>query len=186
MVKADLLLILGCVLILTNALVYGSIPSSPLGQFKSGVLAQDVRCNENFILVIKLHDGTPSCIKHASMRFLKQDWILASHNNVFSKGLLTGYVTYYPCRPVQRPTDMQCTGNAHNYTVTVYTLGNKSVSGQTTSDMHGIYQIDLEPGKYDLITQSSVAFHHETNSNLVKIEANRTTVFNILIDTGIR
>ena len=185
MMRVILLSILVCALVLTNT-VYGFIPSSPLEQFKSGILAQDVHCDKNFILVIKLHDGAPSCIKPTSMRFLKQDWILASHYNVSSKGLLTGYITYYPCRPVERPTDMPCTGNAHNYTVTVYTLDNKTVSGQTTSDMHGIYQIDLEPGKYDLVTQSNVAFHHEANSNLVKIEANKTTVFNIIIDTGIR
>lgn len=181
-----LLSILVCALVLTNASVSGLIQSSPLGQFKSGISAQDIHCNENFILVIKLHDGSPSCIKPASTRLLKQDWILVLHNNTSSKGFLTGYVTYYPCRPVERPTDTPCTGNAHNYTVTVYALDNKTIAGQVDSDMHGIYKMELEPGKYNVVVPTSAISHHDMKSNLLKIDANKTAVFNITIDSGIR
>lgn len=186
MMKVVLLSMLGCILILTNATVYGFIASSPLEQFKSGISAQDIHCNEKFILVIKLHDGSPSCIKPTSTRLLKQDWILALHNNTSSKGLLTGYVTYYPCRPVERPTDLPCTGNAHNYTVTVYALDNKTIAGQTNSDMHGIYQMELNPGKYNVVFPTSTISHSTMKSNLLKIDASKTIVFNITIDSGIR
>lgn len=175
------------VLILVNPLVYGFIPSSPLDQFNSGVSPQDIRCSENFILVMKLHDNSPSCVKPVIVpRLLKQDWILASYNNTSSKGFLTGYITYYPCKPVERSTDLPCTGNARNYTVNVYSIGNKTIADQTNSDMFGIYKIELETGMYNIATQSSSMFHNQTKSNLVKIETNRTTIFNITIDLGIR
>ncbi|MHB8603112.1 MAG: adaptor complexes medium subunit family protein [Nitrosotalea sp.] len=185
--KITLLSIFICTLILTNTFVYGSIPSSPLGQFKSGISAQDVRCHENFILVIKLHDGSPSCIKPTSTRLLKQDyWVLVQHNNTSSKGLLTGYITYYPCRPVERPTDPPCTGNAHNYTVSVYQIDNKTIAGQTTSNINGVYKIELESGEYIILTPQSMAFHDGMKMNLIKIGENKTTIFNIDIDSGIR
>jgi|GEM_PF-5551566 len=185
MMRIILLSMLVCALVLTST-AYGFIPSSPLGQFKSGILAQDIHCDKNLILAIRLHDATPSCIKPTSTRLLKQDWILVLHNNTSSKGLLTGYVTYYPCRPVERPTDMPCTGNAHNYTVTVYALDNKTIAGQTNSDMHGIYQMELEPGKYNVVIPTSAIFHNIMKSNLLKIDTNKTTVFNITMDSGIR
>ncbi len=35
---------------------------SPLQQFKSGVLAKNVQCNQGFTLVIKIEDGSPACV----------------------------------------------------------------------------------------------------------------------------
>ncbi|MGI0072881.1 MAG: hypothetical protein ACREA3_03600, partial [Nitrosotalea sp.] len=36
---------------------------SPLKQFKSGTLAQDIKCGQGFQLIIKLEDGSPACVK---------------------------------------------------------------------------------------------------------------------------
>jgi hypothetical protein len=34
----------------------------PLQQFKSGVAAKSVQCNEGFTLIIKAEDGSPACV----------------------------------------------------------------------------------------------------------------------------
>lgn len=48
---------------------------SPLKQFKSVTLAQDVKCNQNFQLVIKSENGSPACIHPSSMaRMVRQGW----------------------------------------------------------------------------------------------------------------
>lgn len=187
LMKAFLLLITIGILILTEGYAYGSVSSSPLGQLNSGISVQNIHCEKKFTLVIKIHNAFPACVKPNSIsRLVKQGWILASYNNTSSKGLLTGYVTYYPCKPVERPTDLPCTGNAHSYTVSVYQIDNKTVVGQTKSGMNGIYQMELASGEYDVVTQTSLMSQKITKSNLVSIEANKTTVFNITIDSGIR
>ena len=35
---------------------------SPLQQFKSGISATSVKCNDGFTLVIKIEDGSPACV----------------------------------------------------------------------------------------------------------------------------
>lgn len=50
--------------------------SSPLKQFKSGIKAEDVKCNTDFELVIKSTDDSPACVKSTSIqRLLGQGWI---------------------------------------------------------------------------------------------------------------
>ena len=43
--------------------VYESFLPSPLKQFKSGISAYDVKCNQGLILIIKSTDGSPACVK---------------------------------------------------------------------------------------------------------------------------
>jgi hypothetical protein len=53
--------------------VYGqmdSTNSSPLKQVLSGISAQDVKCNQNFVLIIKLEDGSPACVKQTTANVL--------------------------------------------------------------------------------------------------------------------
>ncbi|MDE1843676.1 MAG: hypothetical protein KGH95_08510, partial [Thaumarchaeota archaeon] len=39
------------------------VVSSPLQQFKSGITANDIKCNQGLQLVIKAEDGSPACVK---------------------------------------------------------------------------------------------------------------------------
>jgi len=41
----------------------GSIMSSPLAQFKSGIAANNVKCQQGLQLVIKAENGNPACVK---------------------------------------------------------------------------------------------------------------------------
>jgi len=50
--------------------------ASPLQQFKSGIAAKDVKCNEGLELLMKSHDNMPACVKSTSIqRLLGQGWI---------------------------------------------------------------------------------------------------------------
>lgn len=48
---------------------------SPLKQFKSGIKAQDVKCDQDLQLVIKSEDGSPACVKIETGKILvKRGW----------------------------------------------------------------------------------------------------------------
>jgi hypothetical protein len=52
-------------------------PSSPLQQFKSGIKAQDVKCNQGLQLVIKAEDGSPACAKpETATKIIQRGWAL--------------------------------------------------------------------------------------------------------------
>jgi len=46
-----------------NKVFYVPPVETPLKQFKSGVAAGDVKCKEGFMLVTKMHDGSPACVQ---------------------------------------------------------------------------------------------------------------------------
>lgn len=48
---------------------------SPLKQFKSGISIDNIRCNENFILVIKASNEYPACVKQiTSEKLIERGW----------------------------------------------------------------------------------------------------------------
>lgn len=61
----------------------GMILYSPLKQFKSGILANDVKCDDRFTLVIKLEDGSPACVKPDTANILvERGWTSYGKENV--------------------------------------------------------------------------------------------------------
>ena len=48
------------ILIITNS---SEAYLSPLKQYESGVLAPNIHCNENLVLIYKLSDQSPRCVK---------------------------------------------------------------------------------------------------------------------------
>lgn len=49
--------------------------SSPLKQFKSGTLTENIYCRNNLLLIAKSHDDSPACVKPFSMlRLLETGW----------------------------------------------------------------------------------------------------------------
>lgn len=56
---------------------------SPLKQFKSGIEAKDVQCNNGLSLVIKAEDNSPACVKLASIKNLVSlQWALKPANEL--------------------------------------------------------------------------------------------------------
>lgn len=52
------------------------ILDTPLKQFRSGIAAKDVKCNQGLELLMKSHDNMPACVKSTSIqRLLGQGWI---------------------------------------------------------------------------------------------------------------
>src|SRR5207245_1059371 len=50
--------------------------SSPLKQLESGIMTRDIQCKHNFVLLIKMENGHPGCVKPTSMtRLLSHGWI---------------------------------------------------------------------------------------------------------------
>lgn len=49
---------------------------TPLKQFKSGVLTEDIQCKENMVL-LKKHDDSPACVKPDSViELIKRNWLV--------------------------------------------------------------------------------------------------------------
>ena len=56
--------------------------NSPLKQFKLGIKAQDVKCDQDLQLVIKSKDDHPACVKISTItRLISQGWILSYISN---------------------------------------------------------------------------------------------------------
>jgi len=48
---------------------------SPLSQFKSGVLPEDIQCNEGFDLIFKPNGGISACVKpDTAEKLLERGW----------------------------------------------------------------------------------------------------------------
>lgn len=74
--------------------IYGT----PLQQFKSGIAAKDVKCNDGFQLVIKTEDKSPACLKPgAAYRLINHGWA----REFIQSAMATGQST---CEGVQVPS----------------------------------------------------------------------------------
>lgn len=49
-----------------------SIRDSPLKQFKSGISAENVQCNTNLVLIFKIEDSSPACVRPQTARILME------------------------------------------------------------------------------------------------------------------
>lgn len=55
---------------------------SPLKQFKSGVVADNIMCKQGLKLIFKEYDGSPACVKPTSVtRLLQQGWALRPYSD---------------------------------------------------------------------------------------------------------
>ena len=58
---------------------------SPYKQIKKNILAQEVKCNNDLILLIKSSSGAPSCVKYdSSKKLIKRGWGSLPPNSIFS------------------------------------------------------------------------------------------------------
>lgn len=62
-----------------------NILQSPLKQFKSGILVQDVKCNQGLQLIFKSEDGSPACVKPDTAQKLIEDGWAWNYANVVGK-----------------------------------------------------------------------------------------------------
>lgn len=66
----------------TTANATNNVILSPLKQFKSGVVANDIVCKQGLKLIFKEYDGLPACVKPTSVtRLLQQGWALQPYSD---------------------------------------------------------------------------------------------------------
>src|SRR5437899_9602890 len=84
-----IVVILVIFLLLDNS-VQGMMVMSPLKQFLSGSVIDEIRCGSNLQLVIKLENGYPSCVKADHVkRLVSRDWREPSY-------VIFGCLSYFP------------------------------------------------------------------------------------------
>jgi len=67
---------------------------SPLKQFKSGINAKNIQCNEGLELVIKTHNSSPACVKPTTVeKLVSLGWIKSPESNVSEEESSTKDIT---------------------------------------------------------------------------------------------
>lgn len=67
---------------------------SPLKQFKSGINAKNIQCNEGLELVIKTHNSSPACVKPTTVeKLVSLGWIKSPQSNVSKEESSTKDIT---------------------------------------------------------------------------------------------
>lgn len=79
-----------------NNQVGGGHPTilSPLKQFKSGLNATEIQCNDGLELIIKSHNNSPACVKpNTADRLVSLGWIKSPQSNVVEEESSTKDIT---------------------------------------------------------------------------------------------
>jgi hypothetical protein len=67
---------------------------SPLKQFKSGINAKNIQCNEGLELVIKKHNNSPACVKSTTVeKLVSLGWVKSPQSNVSEEESSTKDIT---------------------------------------------------------------------------------------------
>lgn len=103
-------------------------------------------------------------------------------------GRLTGLVTIGPNCPVEKPGSPCPTppGAYAERKVLVFDESGKTQRFVVDIDLHGVYLIDLVPGKYTIDLKKTGIDHSADVPVVVEIRAFQTTKLDINIDTGLR
>lgn len=95
-IASFVVIILACLTVSSS--IAQDVMSPPLKQLKSGVLQQDIQCNQGLMLVINSHSLSPACISPSkSTRLLAQGWVMPDKMKTpilnTPRGYLGGYFT---------------------------------------------------------------------------------------------
>lgn len=103
-----------------------------------------------------------------------------------TRGTLVGTVTMGPSCPVQRfPPESGCEDKPYVATVQVKTADGKKQVTEFTSGKDGKFTVSLAAGKY-LLVPIGGAVYPRAGTQEVVVESNKTTVVDIMFDSGIR
>ncbi|HYL65792.1 MAG TPA: hypothetical protein VEU72_01410 [Nitrosopumilaceae archaeon] len=107
---------------------------SPLQQFKSGIAANDIKCDNNFQLVIKSEDGSPACVKaQTAQKFVERGWGWAMQSTDSIK----------PLQPNKIPGLENDTG--------LVTLGNQTYYFETPNYTNTAYSNPMQVSFHDVV-----------------------------------
>lgn len=157
------------------------ISLSPLQQFKSGIKAEDVKCKEDFMLVIKASDGSPACVTpHTFDELITRGWgiiplggLPTDHNtSIFNTGILSGGVIRGGGPSLDSPVV--------NYEIDVYANDGITLVGKTFSDANAHYSMQLPAGNYTVY----VPDYPDKQKHFVSVFPGKNTIFNIAYGIG--
>ena len=104
-------------------------------------------------------------------------------------GVISGNITIGPLCPVQTiPPDPNCLPTQETYIawpIAIWTADKKTKIGLIQPKLDGTYEFELLEGDYIIDLDKQHFFGSNLPAN-IKIEADKTIIFNIDIDTGIR
>ena len=121
---------------------YSFIPQklvSPLKQFKSGMSANNVTCNQGLELIFKAEDGSPTCVKsETAQKLIERGWAIAvnSSDNSLTKTLYAG---------IDKPSGIILLGNQTYYMTTFNNTLDSIPSSGDDILFHGVLFTLLRP-----------------------------------------
>jgi hypothetical protein len=119
--------------------VYGKVPPpvpnfitqymlSPLKQLKSGIVAQNVKCRSDFMLITKAEDGSPACVYQTTVpKLVERGWTLETNNPKLSYMNIKVYSSEYPFTLVD-----------HFLTGSLYSTTGQIQNGNITITVNGL------------------------------------------------
>lgn len=114
---------------------------------------------------------------------------IPKQKDISKKGILKGTITIGPLCPVERfPPEPKCHPTEETYKAwqtAIWTPNKKSKISEITPDANGNYTLELPAGNYIVDFEKQHLFRGNLPANIT-IKQNKTTIFNIYIDTGIR
>jgi hypothetical protein len=159
----------------------------PLKQFRSGTLAQDVKCRDGLSLVIKTEDGSPACVKPENVsKLLIRGWAILNLKdfgvNQAGRGPVTLEQTSPPLKTNQtvNPTAQiipSCVSQIpHQYAIagppgaSLCPIINFEASGKilNATGFYGIYNYTAYPGTLNFVLEQG---HNGTITYLISINA---------------
>lgn len=153
---------------------------SPKKQFEQGLSADRVKCNEDLILMIKLTNGSPACVKpQTAQKLAERGWgTMLESTKTMQYGTLSGNVNV--CCSAG-PTRVDSPDPSINYEIAIYASDGITVVAKTKSDAKAHYSIQLHAGKYIIYTY----FINEKQTNRVSIISGQNTTLDLHYYNGI-
>ena len=142
---------------------------SPREQIVSGVLSDNVQCSDGLVLVKKLSDNSPACVKFdTAQKLVERGWASAISDKIIQKKILSGTIYSSDGFGSHGPLDY--------HEVDVYTVVGKTFVGKTYTDSFGHYSIELPAGNYTIF-----AYGFETQPHQVSVFADKEAKFDFVI-----
>ncbi len=141
---------------------------SPLKQFKSGILANDVKCIDGYTLIIKTEDGSPACVKpETAQKLVARGWGVITGSTV-QLGVInqTSQMTEFDGVIVDQRLDVM-----HSYSFYTNDTSEKFNIGSNGIGLEGLDNIDGLDGKYIKIFGTLVqTLYHEDEIKVDKFK----------------
>jgi hypothetical protein len=93
---------------------------SPLKQFESGVLVDEISCKEDLVLITKARNGNPACVKpETKIKLIERGWDACPKLSDYMRGALCGF---------HSSTDGGASNSTYSKEITILSISPKNVT----------------------------------------------------------